>query len=285
MRLGRTASRPILVAALLLALPLACGSPSTEPKPEQAPDRAELGRVSWSAVGPEAAGLGRDEIADLARKELARVAAPAAAIAQHRVDLTGTIDTTAGEGALMFEAVFAPARDGVPVSATLAATGQADSPDAARSLVRKGLGDLAAALDAMARLSRGGPEDWTRALVSAEPDEQRLAAVLLGRDRVRQAVPGLAEMLSDPREPVAESAAEALVAIGDRSAVPLLIKSIRRGDLRSEVRVIEALGRLGGPEAEAYLEMTAGGHEVEEVRRLSERALENLRTSKSAKSL
>ena len=42
-------------------------------------------------------------------------------------------------------------------------------------------------------------------------------------------------------------------------------------------RVIEALGRIGGTEAEAYLEMTAGGHEVPEVRRISAAALARLR--------
>jgi hypothetical protein len=51
---------------------------------------------------------------------------------------------------------------------------------------------------------------------------------------------------------------------------------MRRRDLRSEVRAIEAMGHLGGAEAEAYLEMTAVGHEVPEVRILSKRLLQKI---------
>jgi hypothetical protein len=46
---------------------------------------------------------------------------------------------------------------------------------------------------------------------------------------------------------------------------------------RSEVRAVEALGRIGGEEAEAYLEMVAGGHQVEEVRRIARDALQRRR--------
>jgi hypothetical protein len=194
-----------------------------------------------------------------------------------RIDLQGSLDTTAGEGALVLEGQVRSTAFGVPVSTTLAATGKAESAEDARALVGRGLGDLAAALTALARLAGGDHKTWIRALDSAEPDEQRLAAALLARDKVKTAVPHLGRLLADPREPVADAAADALVTIGDRSAVPIFIESIRRGDLRSEVRAIEAMGRLGGSEARAYLEMTAGGHEVEEVRRLSQRALDAMR--------
>jgi len=284
MRLARTALLRSLTQ-LTAVLALACGSEAEPAKPDAPPPGAELGRVSWSAVGPAAAALGRVDATAAAREALVGIPSPEPTIAGARLDLEGALDTTAGEGALMLEARFAAAPGGLDITATLAAAGPAQQPEEARALLRKGLGDLASALGGLARLTRGRPADWTGALASAEPDEQRLAAMLLGRGRVREAVPRLAELLTDPREPVAEAAADALVAIGDRAAVPLLIGSIRRGDLRSEVRVIEALARLGGAEAEAYLEMTAGGHEVEEVRNLSERALTNLRRSKPANSL
>ena len=76
---------------------------------------------------------------------------------------------------------------------------------------------------------------------------------------------------------VAEAAAVALGDMGDESAVPVLIQSMDPRSLRSEVRAIEAMARIGGKEARAYLEMTAEGHENSEVRELSEGALQRMR--------
>ena len=90
----------------------------------------------------------------------------------------------------------------------------------------------------------------------------------------------IGKLLSDPRPEVAEVAAQSLAEIGDERAVPVLIKSIERGDLRSQVRAIEAMAVIGGEEAEAYLEMTAKGHEIEEVRTLSFAALKKIRSKR-----
>lgn len=271
-----------LLALLSVTAP-ACGdageNPSA-PKTDATDLSAKLDGVHWTAVGPVGEQITKDELTANARKVLARVPAAGKRPAHRRIELQGSIDTTAGEGALMLEARFAGSAAGVPIGATLVATGGTGTVDEARVLLDKGLRDLASALSALVRLAGGAREEWIRALNSAEPDEQLLAVELLRKNRVREAVPELGKLLTDPREPVSEAAADALVEIGDRAAVPLLIRSIRRGDLRSEVRAIEALGRLGGPEARAYLEMTAGGHEVEEVRRLSERALQRLPASK-----
>jgi hypothetical protein len=278
MRLARTAARlaPIL---LCLACAVCCGE--KEPAaPEPAPNAVEIGRVSWRPVGPMGEQISRTEFGELAGEALAAMPAVAGQPAGRRFDLEGSLDTTAGEGAMVLEARLARSPAGAPISATLVATGKTDTADSTRALVRKGLADLTGALASLLRLADGSRDDWIRALDSAEPDEQRLAAELLGEHKVTRSVPRLSEMLADPREPVAEAAADALAQIGDPSAVPLLIKSIRRGDLRSEVRAIEAMGRIGGPEAEAYLEMTAGGHEVEEVRSLSQRALDGIRSSR-----
>ena len=277
MRLGRTAQLLSLIFSCLICS-VCCGE--KEPTAPAPPQRVvEIGRVSWRPVGPIGEQISQGQFAESVGQALAGVPALAGEPARQKIRVEGSLDTTAGEGAMMLEARLGKSPAGVPITATLVATGKTDTLDEARALVRKGLVDLAAALASLMRLAGGSHDDWIRALDSAEPDEQRLAAELLGRNKVRQAVPRFAEMLADPREPVAEAAADALAEIGDPSAVPLLIKSIRRGDLRSEVRAIEAMGRIGGPEAEAYLEMTAGGHEVEEVRRLSQRALDRLRSS------
>jgi hypothetical protein len=268
-----------LAISLVTAIAIGCGEPRSKDSAAGMPVQ-RLGRVSFAPVGSQAASITGDQFSALVEKALAGVPDLPAAKAGNPIDVKGSLDTTAGEGVLLIEAGFRQGAGGVPVETTLAATGTAESAAAARSLLERGLGDLAAALSSLVRLARGDKRAWIRALDSAEPDEQKLAAALLGRDRVGEALPALGRLLGDPREPVAEAAADALVAIGDRAAVPLFIESIRRGDLRSEVRAIEAMGRLGGPEVEAYLEMTAIGHEVEEVRRLSARALESLRSSK-----
>jgi len=191
-----------------------------------------------------------------------------------RVDVTGRLEIWGGEGGLVLRARLAGIDLGVPIEAGVAASGSAGSPAATREIVRKGLADLSRALGSLIRIATGGEEAWIRALGSAEPDEQATAAALLGRGRVRAAVPPLAMLLDDPRVRVVEAAADALAAIGDERAVPFLIGAIREGDPRSETRAIEAMGRIGGDEARAYLEMTAVGHEDPEVRRLSRAALE-----------
>ena len=115
----------------------------------------------------------------------------------------------------------------------------------------------------------------------AFPDEQLFALRLLGLRKAREAVPAIGRLLEDPRIQVVEAAAEVLAEIGDERAVPFLVQGMRRRDLRSEVRAIEAMGSIGGKEAEAYLEMTAVGHEVPEVRALSKNLLKQMNHGRS----
>jgi hypothetical protein len=168
-----------------------------------------------------------------------------------------------------------------PVTTSLAASSNMGDGDGVASMVDKGLKEIAEALQELFRLLEATPKAWIRGLASSEADVQMLCCRLLGREKVKSAIEPLSALLSDPREPVAEAAAEALKSIGDKTAVPLIIKSIKRYDLRSEVRAIEIIGVLGGKEAEAYLEMVAVGHEVAEVRSVSGRLLERLRGKKA----
>ncbi|MCP4605933.1 MAG: HEAT repeat domain-containing protein [Proteobacteria bacterium] len=168
----------------------------------------------------------------------------------------------------------------IPLKTGIAATGKATDKEKANSLVRAGLNDLAASIKGLFKLVDAEPDRLIRALDSPEPDEQVLALKLLGIQKINKGVPEIARLLDDPRLKVAETAADTLAEIGDEQAVSLLIAAIRRGDLRSEVRAIEAMGRIGGKEAEAYLEMTAVGHEIPEVRHLSETLLSQTRNRK-----
>jgi len=141
-------------------------------------------------------------------------------------------------------------------------------------LLKKSLNDFKVAVLEFIFLVNAKPEIWIERLDSAEPDIQIFAAQLIGEKKINKAIFKLSNLLSDPKEQVAEAAADALKKIADIKSVPLIIKSIRRGDLRSEVRAIETMGHIGGDEAKAYLEMMALGHESKEVQNISLRLLE-----------
>lgn len=81
-----------------------------------------------------------------------------------------------------------------------------------------------------------------------------MAAWILGERREQVAVPALMALLARSTEPgTLEFAVEALGKIGDPSAVPLLSLNAVRWPLRVRVRVVEALGHIGGREAELTL--------------------------------
>jgi len=277
----RSYPRPVALAALaVFVLSSACGGNDT------AQDRdasvVTLGAVAFAPVAgaPSAPDerLFKAAAAEMVAR-LPRFPARAQTGATPQLELTGMWDVVEEEVALRVEAKLRGVDTRVPVRAAIVATGRAKDAAAATEIVRRGTGDLGKALASMFALYGAGEGAWIRALDAAEPDEQMLALSLLGDAKSRAAVPAIGAILGDPREQVAEAAAETLVAIGDRSAVPLLIAAIRRNDVRSEVRAIEAISKLGGKEARAYLEMTAIGHEIPEVRALSVGALERLRNA------
>jgi hypothetical protein len=158
--------------------------------------------------------------------------------------------------------------------------GQASDEETTHRLSTSALADLRTAVARHLTLVEAQTERLVRGLNAAEADEQLLCARLLGLRRDKSAIVALGTLLGDPREAVADTAAEALVEIGDQAAVPVLISGIRRGDLRSEVRAIEAMARLGGKEARAYLEMTAQGHPHPEVQSLSRSWLQRMDQAK-----
>ena len=159
-------------------------------------------------------------------------------------------------------------------TALKAVTASAESTD---TLIQRGLGDLEAAVSDLLHLVHAPPDRLIGALFAAEPDIQIAAASVIGARRIHEAVTSLCTLLGDPREEAAEAAADALKQTADPSDVSRIIASIERKNLRSQVRAVEVIGRIGGKEAEAYLEMIALGHPIEEVRALSTSLLKTLR--------
>ncbi|MDD5307115.1 MAG: HEAT repeat domain-containing protein [Deltaproteobacteria bacterium] len=278
----RFASRLILpIIATLLGL-LACGRTSTDVTPKAGAIRIEAARLTASGFGGD---RGDARFKDLVRGLAAKLPALPDWAGEGSLHVDGNLEVEKGEGRIVLAVRLKAPGLGFPVRADVAASGPAGDDGARALLIEKGMADAGKAMTELARLLAAREAELTKALQSPEPDVQILALRLLVRVKARGAIEPVAALIGDPRAPVAEAAADALAGIGDERAVPLLIRSIRRGDLRSEVRAIEAMGRIGGTEAEAYLEMTAQGHEVPEVRAVSRGMLEKLRLAKSGKTL
>jgi hypothetical protein len=234
--------------------------------------------VNWTEVGADYHAFSEREFLGFALGTLKDLPLPPHT--QSVLYIKGGLDIVDGNGTLILEAhMNVPGVPG-PIKTGIAALSSVKNGVTARAFVEKGVGDLRDAFKGLLVLVNADQDQLIRALDSAEPDEQVLACTLLGNRKVLTAVPAIGNLLDDPREQVIEAAAEALAQIGDEKAVPFLINGMRRRNLRSEVRAIEAMGRIGGREAEAYLEMTAMGHEVPEVRILSKSLLQKLSNRK-----
>jgi HEAT repeats len=96
--------------------------------------------------------------------------------------------------------------------------------------------------------------------------------------RIKAAVPEIIKVLNrDRRQPVRDLCLGALAEIRDPSAVPALIKYARLGDVQRLRKVLGVVGQIGGKEARAFLEITADGHEDEEIKTLARDTLTRLR--------
>ncbi len=119
--------------------------------------------------------------------------------------------------------------------------------------------------------ARGGAghSDLVERALSPDAETRRAALAELGRAPRPEAVEALLRALDDDDPRVAIRAAEALAAAREPRAVPRLIEMTRELPAASAARVVEAIGRIGGPEAEAYLFVLETGSPEEEVRRMA----------------
>ncbi len=260
---------------LLALVVVGCEQEVSKQANNASPRAVTVKLVNWTEIGADYHAFSEREFLGFAEGALKNLPLPPHT--QSVLYIKGGLDIVDGKGTLILEAhMNVPGVPG-PIKTGIAALSSVKNEATARAFVEKGVGDLRDAFKGLLMLVNADPDRLIRALDSAEPDEQVLACTLLGKRKVLTAVPAIGKLLDDPREQVVEAAAEALAQIGDEKAVPFLINGMRRRNLRSEVRAIEAMGRIGGQEAEAYLEMTAIGHEVPEVRILSKSLLQKLR--------
>ena len=110
-------------------------------------------------------------------------------------------------------------------------------------------------------------------------DLQRLvpAVEIAGRRKLSETLPALIALLDHKEQTVSHSAVGALVALGDRRAVPPLTRLSKFSDTARLARILDAIASLGGDEAVSYLEFVASGHEDEDIRFMATEALERMK--------
>lgn len=136
-------------------------------------------------------------------------------------------------------------------------------------------GDLALPA-AMTALILGWSTPDTGTGDGADVREMSIKAAALRK--LKPAVPDILRvLLRDRRQRVRDLCLGALAEIRDPSAVATLTRYARLGDIRRLRKVIGVVGQIGGPEAKAFLEITADGHEDEDIKKLARETLARLK--------
>jgi hypothetical protein len=145
----------------------------------------------------------------------------------------------------------------------------APSPDRAAILNRLVLriaGDLIDGYLARRQLDRGSPAAVHAALQADGGSLRDDAIRVVGERKLRDEVPTLLRLLSDPDERTRDAALGALIALGDRRAVSELTRTRSLRDRHEMRKIIEAIAILGGQEADQYLSFVAATHDDDEIR-------------------
>ena len=133
-------------------------------------------------------------------------------------------------------------------------------------LVLRIAGDLIDGTVARRQLERGPPA-VVHAALQADGGVLRDDAIrAVGERKLRDEVPTLLKLLSDPDERTRDAALGSLIALGDRRAVSELTRTRSLRDRHEMRKMIEAIAILGGQEADQYLSFVAATHDDDEIR-------------------
>ena len=133
-------------------------------------------------------------------------------------------------------------------------------------LVLRIAGDLIDGYVARRQLERGPPAA-VHAALQADGGALRDDAIrAVGERKLRDEVPTLLKLLSDPDERTRDAALGSLIALGDRRAVSELTRTRSLRDRHEMRKMIEAIAILGGQEADQYLSFVAATHDDDEIR-------------------
>jgi hypothetical protein len=128
--------------------------------------------------------------------------------------------------------------------------------------------DLVNGYAARQRLHEGPPTAVHAALRSeGDAGDLREEAIRVVAERqLRDEVPELLKLLGDSEENIRDAALGALITLRDRRAVTELTRTRSLRDRREMRKIIEAIGILGGQEADEYLSFVAATHDDDEIR-------------------
>jgi hypothetical protein len=129
--------------------------------------------------------------------------------------------------------------------------------------------DLMRAFIARKRLATASPDALREALGADGGGLREEAIRQIGARALKDHGPALLPLLHDPDEAVRDAALGALLALGDRRAVPELTRSRSLRDRREMGKILEAIATLGGDEARDYLSFVAESHDDEGIRALA----------------
>jgi len=114
-------------------------------------------------------------------------------------------------------------------------------------------------------------------LEKGSDDIQEMAIKTAASRKLRECLPSLLYIIRyGARQRLRDQALAAIIEIGDRSVVPKLTEMAKFQDSDGIRQIMEVLSQLGGPEARAFLELTADGHPDREVRRMARSSLKKL---------
>jgi HEAT repeat protein len=143
-------------------------------------------------------------------------------------------------------------------------------------LVERTVEDLLQAYVARQKLWEGSAREIDSALKSSDSDLRVEAMRIVAARGLREEIPTVLLLLSDEDENVRDAALGALVGLRERSAVKVLAESRQMRDAREMRKILDAIGILGGREAQEYLSFVAETHDDEEIRTMAKDAMERL---------
>jgi hypothetical protein len=281
----------LALGATLLLLAAAAAGGCRRNAGSAAPPRPALGVVSVKDVTPEPSAAAALDVGGLERELRARLHATkmfadgdaaagdasAGAVARARVQVATESAEVGDKGVARAHVLVRidTRPDGSPGAIDEQLEGQGErryavsdrpGPSVYTALVTRVMGDLIDGLAARRRL-QDGPPAAVHAALQADGGELREEAIhVAGQRQLRDEVPTLLKLLSDPDEQTRDAALGALIAMRERRAVPELTRRASLRDRREMRKILEAIAILGGQEAEEYLSFVAETHDDEEIR-------------------
>jgi hypothetical protein len=223
---------------------------------------------SGGAGGP-AATDGKTPISRV-RASVAIQSAEVGAKGEARVRIRIALDSrpTGAPGALAFT-LEGQGAEGYEVGALKPGAPKPDRSATFDALALRVASDLLSGFVARQRLHDGPPAAVHAALISESGDAGDLreeAIRVVAERQLRDEVPALLKLLGDSEENIRDAALGALITLRDRRAVTELTRTRSLRDRREMRKIIEAIGILGGQEADEYLSFVAATHDDDEIR-------------------